>query len=216
MNCIDIRARLPALVYGDVSSEEAVRLREHLAVCPGCQREAMALGQVRALLDAVPAPTAAIDLPRLYRAAAAEQARRVRRWRWTALASLAAAAAVVVAVLLPRLEVRLDQQQLVIRWGAAPPPREVPAPPAPLPQPEAPALAQAPPAGAPEMEQQMRLLSELVPALSADADQRDERRQRELTRLREQMEALQQQMTQFRIATEKDVSALYAAQVPQR
>jgi len=216
MNCTDARARLSAFVYGDLPADEAFQVREHLASCSGCQREHAALGQVRCLLDAVPALAVPSDLSRLYREAAAEQARRSRRWRRLAIATLAAAAAVVLAVLLSRLEVRLDEHQIVVRWGAVPAPREAPAPPVPLPQPEAPLVAQSPPGAEPETEQQLRLLSELVQALAADTDQRDERRQRELTRLQEQIQGLQQQMTQLRIATEKDVSALYAAQFPER
>jgi predicted anti-sigma-YlaC factor YlaD len=211
MNCADVRARLPALLYGDLSADEAGRVRDHLAGCPSCREEQAAFAGVRRLLGAVPAPAGTVDLPRLYRDAAEQHRRRLRRWRRIALASLAAAAAVVLAVLLSRLEVRLDGNQLVLRWGAAPPESPVPAPP---PQPREPPVAVAPPAPATEVEEHLRLLSEAVRALSDDADQRDERRQQEVARLRAQVLALQQQMIELRLATEKDVAALYAAQFP--
>jgi hypothetical protein len=138
---------------------------------------------------------------------------RLRRWRRAACAALVAAAAVVLAVLLSRLEVRLDANQVVVRWGAVPPPPEAPAP-APRPQPEVIVSPQTAAVG--EIEQQLRLLTEVVQALSSDADQHDERRRQELALLRAQVQGLQQQLNELRVATEKDVSALYAAQFPER
>jgi anti-sigma factor RsiW len=212
MNCADVRARLPALLYGDLAADEASCVREHLAGCPSCQREQTAVTQVRHLLQAVPAPPVAVDLPRLYHEAARLQERRLRRWRRVAVASLAAAAAVVLAVLLSRMEIRLDANQAVLRWGAVPAPEQ----PAPLPPPEEHVIAAAPTEATAEVEQQLRLLTELVQALSSDADRRDESRQRELTLLRSQLQTLRQQMTQLRLATEQDVAALYAAQFPEK
>lgn len=212
MNCTDARARLPALLYGDLSADEASQVQAHLARCPSCQKESAALAQVGRLLDAVPAPAVAVDLPQLYREAAERRQRRLRRWRRVAVASLAAAA-VVLVVFLSRVEVRLDAHQLVLRWGAAPAPPEVPSPPAPLPPP---VVVAAPTASADEVEHQLRLLTDLVQALSNDADLRDARRQQEMTRLRAQVQSLQQQLTQLRLVTEKDVAALYTAQFPEK
>jgi hypothetical protein len=216
MNCADARDRLSALLYGDLPGREADRVREHLTRCPSCEGEYTAISQVRRLLDTVPAPALAVDLPRLYREAAERQARRLRRWRRLAVGALAAAAALLAVVFLSRLEVRLDANQLVLRWGDVPAP--VPMPPAPGPIADAPAPV-APPsatASSAEVEQQLRLLAELVQALSQDADRQEERRREEIARLRGQMQLLQQQMTELRLATEKDVSALYAAQFPER
>jgi hypothetical protein len=154
----------------------------------------------------------AVDLPRLYRDAAAGQTRRLRRWRGVAVAALAVAAAVVVALLLSRLEVRIDDHQLVLRWGAVPAPPDQTPRPAP-PREELPMIP-APIASTAEVDQQLRLLRELVQAVSNDADLRDERRQQEIAQLRGRMHGLEQQMTQLRLTTTQDVSALYAAQIP--
>src|SRR5439155_7840756 len=103
MNCAAVRARLASLLYGDLPTAEADEVRQHLAGCPSCREEQTAITGLRPLLDAVPAPAVAVDLPRLYRDAAAGQTRRLRRWRGAAVAALAVAAAVVVALLLSRL-----------------------------------------------------------------------------------------------------------------
>jgi hypothetical protein len=216
MNCADVRLRLPALLYGDLSADEARAVRAHLARCPSCQREQAGVAEVRRLLDAVPAPAVAVDLPRLYREAAARHERRLRRWRRVALASLAAAAAVLLTVLLSRLEIRLDSHQLVLRWGdVAAAPEVHPSPPS-MPQPQERSLAAASAPLTADVEQQLRLLTDLVQALSNDADLRDDRRREEIARLRGQMQYLQQQITQLRLTTEKDLSALYAAQLPEK
>ncbi len=215
MNCADVRARLPALVYGDLPADVADDVRHHLGRCASCEEEYAAIAQLPGLLDAVPAPALAVDLPRLYREAAERQARRLRRWRRVACAALAAAAAIVAVVFLSRLEVRLDANQLVLRWGAPPAPPEVPAPRL-TPEHQPPLVALAPAAPAAEVEQQLRLLSEVVQALSNDADARDGRRRHEIAQLQAQMRSLQQQMAQLRLATERDVSALYAAQLSEK
>jgi hypothetical protein len=213
MTCTDVRARLALLLSGDLPAAEADEVRQHLASCPSCREERTAIVQLRHLLDAVPAPAVAVDLPRLYRDAAEGQARRLRRWRGLAVAALAVAAAIVVALLLSRMEVRVDAHQLVVKWGAAPAspdPAPSPIPPAEE-RPAAPAAA----VSTAEVEQQLRLLRELVQAVSADADLRDGRRQQEIAQLRGRLHGLEQQMTQLRVATERDVSALYA-QLPEK
>jgi hypothetical protein len=215
MNCAVVRARLAALLYGDLTADEAAEVREHLRGCASCQGKQAALAQVRRLLDAVPAPPVTVDLPRLYREAAEQQSLRLRRWRRVACAALAVAAAVVAVVCLSRLEVSLDANQLVLRWGTVPEPPEVPAP-APAPHPEPPMLPPTAAMAPGEVEQQLRLLSDLMRALSDDAEVRDGRRQQEINQLRAQVRGLQQQMAELRLATEKDVSALYAAQFPDR
>jgi hypothetical protein len=214
MNCAAVRARLASLLYGDLPAVEADEVRQHLTRCPSCREEQTAIAQLRPLLDAVPAPAVAVDLPRLYRDAAAGQARRLRRWRGAAVAALAAAAAVIVALLVSRLEMRMDAHQLVLRWGAVPAPPDQAPPPAP-PREERPIIP-APVVSTAEVEQQLRLLRELVQAVSNDADLRDERRQQEIAQLRGRMHGLEQQMTQLRLATARDVSALYAAQLPEK
>jgi anti-sigma factor RsiW len=118
MSCTLARASLPELVYGDLAPELSADLEKHLAACPACRQERAALEQVRQQLDlAPPVPTVAVDLPRLY--AAANRAKPTRRWVRRTLAG-AAVAAVVAFFLLVKLEVRLEGQQLIVRWGAVP------------------------------------------------------------------------------------------------
>jgi hypothetical protein len=213
MNCADVRLRLPALLYGDLPPGEADEVRQHLGRCDRCRDEHASLSRVRRLLDEVPAPAVTVDLPQLYREAAEQQARRLRRWRRVACASLAAAAAVVLALLLSRAELRLDANQVVLRWGAAAAAPE-PLPPAPRPEPPVIAVAQTTPTA--EIEQELRLLSEVVQTLSDDADSRDEQRRHEIARLRAQVSALQRQLADLRLATDKDVAALYSAQLSEK
>jgi hypothetical protein len=212
MNCTDVRARLPALLYGDLPSGEADQVRLHLGRCDSCRNEYAALADVGRLLDAVPAPAVTVDLAGLYREAAARESRRLGRWRRIAWAALATAAAVVLALLLSRVEVRLDANQVVVRWGAVPVPPEPP----PAPRPEPPVIAVAQTAPTAEIEQQLRLLNEVVQTLSNDADSRDERHRNEIDRLRAQVTALQRQLADLRLATEKDVADLYATQIPEK
>lgn len=117
MTCRDASDRLPGLLYDDLPAEEADRLRAHLRGCAACRREFAALAGVRRLLGAAPAPAAEVDLPRLYREAGRRSERS--RGRQTLLVSLVAAAA-LLAVALPRLELRFEAHQLVVRWGAPP------------------------------------------------------------------------------------------------
>jgi predicted anti-sigma-YlaC factor YlaD len=212
MNCADVRRRLPALLYGDLPAGEADEVRQHLGRCDHCRNEHASLTRVRRLLDVAPAPAAAVDLPRLYREAAEQQARRLRRWRRVACASLAAAAAGVLA-LLSRAELRLDANQVVLRWGAS---ATAPEPPPPAPRQEPPVVVVAQSTSTAEIEQELRLLNEAVQTLSNDADSRDERRRLEIARLRAQVSSLQKQLADLRLATEKDVAALYAAQLSEK
>ncbi len=215
MNCADVRARLTAFAYGDLSETEASQVRQHLGRCLACEQERRAITEVQRLLDAVPAPTVAVDLPRLYRDVADGHGRQVRRWRFVALAGLAAAV-VVAALLVSHLEVRVDANQLVLRWGAGPtaPDRPELPPPAP-PRPQETTTA-APLISTAEINQQLRMLRELVQAISDDADLREQRRQREIAALQNRMRGLEQQMTQLRLAAQREVTALYTAQVAEK
>jgi hypothetical protein len=68
---------------------------------------------------------------------------------------------------------------------------------------------------APELQEQVRILAELVQLLATDLDARDQRHQEDLARLQAQLEAVRQQQAQWRLATERDVDALYVAQFGQ-
>jgi hypothetical protein len=202
MNCAKVRDRLPALLYGDLPPGEASALRDHLAACPACRQEHAALEGIRRALDMVPAPAVRVDLPRLYREAAARQVRRAGRWRWAA-AACGAAAAVLLVVLGLRLEVRVESQQLVVRWGTAPEKVIVP-PPGPGPRAESP-----PPS--PDVEERLRVLSELIHALADDVAARDEQEQQRVDRVRARLDELQRQGNRRMSETERNVAALYVA-----
>src|SRR5205814_5706586 len=115
VTCDDVRDRLPAHLYSDLSSAETVAVQAHLTACADCRHEFTALTGVRAALDAGPTPAVAVDLPRLYRAAADRQRLHLRRWRRVALAGTALAAALLLLLLGMKLDVRAGGQQVVVR-----------------------------------------------------------------------------------------------------
>jgi Putative zinc-finger len=205
MNCSHIRAHLPQWLYGDLPPDAAAQVAAHLAICADCRREGEALKQVRQALDAVPAATAEVDLPRLYRTVAQTQERRLRRWRRIALTLGGLAAALVLLAALPSLEVRCEDHQFVVRWGAPPPlpPAVQPVPPPPheseVERPQFVSVT------APDVEDSLRKLSDLVQLLADDASKRDERSRREL-------ETLRAQLKELRVSMDRDVAALYAVQ----
>ena len=202
-NCPQTRAALADLLYGELPPAEVEAVQKHLVGCPACQAEYAALRQVRAALDAAPAPADPpnVDLARLYREAARHQARRLRRWRRLAVAALAVAAALLVAVGL-KLEVRLERHQFVLRWAAAQ--AEAPRTAPPLPVARQPAR--------PERDAEVRLVKELIHLLAEDVKVRDDRQQEALLALQERLDALGVQVNERWAATERDVSALYTAQ----
>src|SRR5262245_39880011 len=130
MNCEQARALLPEHLYADAPAAQRDELRLHLEQCPACGEAWRGLQNVRQLLDAAPAPAIQVDLPLLYQEARALDDRRMRRWRRLAYASLAAAAVLLILALL-RFEVRWDQRELVLGWGAPTPPIVVQPEPAP-------------------------------------------------------------------------------------
>jgi Putative zinc-finger len=213
MNCSHARADLPALLYGDMKPEEAAGLTEHLASCPDCRGEHAALKQVRSLLDAVPVPDVALDLPRLYRGVAERQAMRLRRWRRGAVLALVAAAAVVLLAVGVNLHVQMDANQATLRWGS-PPPDPVPTPPAP--QTPSPVVTRVEYRSLPEIEDQLRILSELVQMLANDLETRDQRQQAELARLQVRLQNLQRLAAEHWTATERDIEGIYTLQLSQK
>ena len=54
MNCPEIRAALPDLLYGELKPALVETVQSHLAGCAGCQAELAALRQVTGLLDKLP------------------------------------------------------------------------------------------------------------------------------------------------------------------
>ncbi len=210
MNCSDVRALLPLSIYGDLKPEEATSVEEHLTTCPACRRERAELDQVRAALAAVPVPTVRVDLPGIYRQTAERQALRTRRWRRATL-TLGAVAAALLLVIGLRLEVRLGANEVRFSWGGPtpdkpqPPAKQAPAPPAQVQNRPASPLV-------PNTEERLRLMNELIHALTTDIETRDFQQQQRLVRLHERLDRLSDQTSRWPTQTERDVAALLTAQ----
>jgi hypothetical protein len=202
MKCIDVRAALPLLVYGEPSSQDAA-LREHLTVCPACRREYGALAGVRRLLDDANVPRIAVDLPQIHHILAGRQLRRERHWRRAAVALGTVAAVLLLAVGL-RWEVRLDANQLVVRWSDPPA-----GGPGVLPVQSNDRRDAGPTVPSESIEAELRVLSDLIHALKQDADERDQHSAERLDRLEKRVRALQSQSDLRWTATEENVAALY-------
>ncbi len=210
MNCPEASLRLPDLVYDTLPAADRAALEAHLAGCPRCRAEAAALGQVRQLLAADPAPPVQVDVPALYREAGRRQARALRRTRFLAAVSVAALALVSLALVL-RLEITLQPGAVVVRWGPAPLQKPI-APPAP----EREQVKVRPlPTEGPGRAEQLKLLSELVQALADDARARDYQHQRDVAGLQAQIDNLQRQAGRWS-AAERDIAAIYSVQFPNR
>ncbi len=214
MNCSQIRALLPEWLEGDMALAAAGTIEAHLAGCAECRREGEALKQVRQALDSVPAAAVEVDLPRLYRTAVEIQERRARRWRRGAVMVGGIAAALALFAVLPVLEIRIEAHQLVARWGAPPlgPSAALPAPAPPEPAADRTTFVAT---TAPDVEERLRMLGDLVQMMADDAGKRDERRRRDLETLRSQMSDLREQSRLWRLSAERDVAALYAVQFSQ-
>jgi anti-sigma factor RsiW len=202
MTCLEARARLAALLYGDLPAEEAEAVRKHLAGCSACLAEQAALRRIRRLLDEAPAPPEVhVDVPRLLEEAAARRARVRRRWR-RAAGGVAVAAAILLVLFL-KFQVRVESQQLVIRWGAvaeAPPAPTIPAPHHEMLQPEVTAA-------------DFQLLRQLVHALAENVELLDADHKQDVARLDERLNQIEQQAQQRWHATERLVSAVATIQL---
>lgn len=202
MNCKHVRELLPLLTYGDLAGDERSAIEAHLSQCAACRTELAALNQVRGLLDESPTPAARADVSSMLWLDSDRQRRTARRWRLAALAALAAT--ILLAAM--RLEVRLDQRQMVIRWGKAEPAIQV------IQQPQPPVIVRPEPAASTEVAERLKVLNELVHALAANVEAGDRDRRDELERLRKEIAAMQKLEQKRWAATERDVSALYTAQ----
>jgi anti-sigma factor RsiW len=190
MKCDEVRSLLPEHASGGLPDPLGLGVETHLAGCPACLAEYQALRKVCQALDAAPAPVVQLDPGVVREEALRRERRRARRWRRAALAAAAAAVLLAGLALLPRLEVRFEGHQFVVRWGAEPQKSVAPAPPAP-----------------PE-DDRLRQLETLVQALAADVQGRDLQRLQELLALQEQIDRLRQEAARLRVSTEQDVSTL--------
>jgi len=213
MHCHDIRAVLPGLLYGDLRPAEALAAQSHLAGCPACQAEFAGLQQVSAMLDKLTLPPVRVDVPRILQEAQAWQERSVRRWRRAAL-GLGGVAAAVVIVMLLKLEVRVDGQQVVVRWGDVPaaegPPREHIAPGSAKNLPahgNTNGQQQARPVPPEVSRADLKLIRELIHALAADVNGRDQQQQESLAELQGQVDRLEREAQDRWAATVRYVAA---------
>ncbi len=213
MNCPEVYEHLPALVYDRLDPALRAEVEKHVVECSTCRRERAALERTRRLLDAPSTPEMCVDLPRLYREAAELDARRARRWRRAALTVTAAAAAAALVAVALRLEVRVEAHQVVMRWGT--PSLPEPAPPDPSPPVRTASLAPEEMQRLAALEDQLRLVSQIVHALADSADTRDHQRRREITQLREQFEELRRQTVQRWTAACKYAETLFTAKLHQ-
>ena len=203
MTCSDIRDRLPLLLYGDLAGTERNAVDAHLAGCPACGKELAALRQVGRLLDE---PSAALD----FKAGApatgwtpaphprTAQRRPPRIGRLAAMAGIAA----LVLIAVTRMDIRIDQRQITVRWGRSEPvsvePRE--------------AIVRHEVIVPTALDERLTLLNELVHALAASQEDGDGQRRDEIARLREEIASMQRHSLERWKETERDVSALYTAQ----
>ena len=206
MNCADVRDGLPAFLYGDLVAEARVPIQEHLTTCDACRRELAALRQLRQVLNRIPVPKVDVDLPLLYHQAAAQQERRMRRWRRLAGGLVALAAGLGFIAFGLHLELRLEAHQVVLRWGTPPPSPE----PVSRATGAQAALASARPVSSPT-EEQLQLLGDLVRALAEDVALRDQRQQQQLASVQLRLQEWQRLTAQRWRAAEQDLAALYAA-----
>jgi hypothetical protein len=165
------------------------------------------LERVRQALTAVPAPTVQVDLARLFQEAAERQTRQARRWRRSALA-LGAVAALLLLALGLNVQVHFAGRQLTVTWGLAPADQPGSAPKAP------PVVAdRKAPRPAPDIDERLRVMNDLIHALAADVETRDEQQRQKLTALQEQITVLRQQANYQWRATEQNAAALRVVQV---
>lgn len=197
MNCEQARAMLPEYVYGDLAAGPRQELAQHLMGCSACGAAKRDLDALRQGLDAAPPPKARVDLAALYRDVAGGERRQRRRWRRLAWTASAAAAVLLIAFGL-RIEVRSHDREIVIGWG-------LPSKPAP-----APAAIEAP-AVPPTLLTEFQLVKELIHALAADVEQRDQQRLEALTALEKRLDTATAMSNNRWNTTQNNVRALYTA-----
>jgi len=205
MNCAQAQARLLDWCYRDLPTDIAGDVEKHLTGCLDCQKARAALAGLGRLLDqAMAPPHVNVDIAKLYGEAHRRRLKRTRRWRLaTALAGLAAA---VVLLFIVKWEVRVDGQQVVLRWGTAPEAPTLAAPQLSTPAKDGAGASQVTPAD-------LRLALDLIHALAADVESRDSETQEALRRLSARLEFQQAQAQARWEATERFVSALNTIQI---
>src|SRR5579864_2370547 len=120
----------------------------------------------------------------------------MRFWRRLAVACCGAAAVLVISALVLRIEIRLEPQQVVLRWGSEPHDRvAVQSLPKALPSSK---MASSEGDLSPATEEQLRLISQLIHALADTAEDRELRWRQEFVQLRGELRDLQHRTVQWR------------------
>jgi hypothetical protein len=205
MNCGEVREQWTELIYGECGPAIKAALQEHLAGCPTCRREYAGLRQLLSRLDSVPAPDVQVDLPALYRQAAAEAKHRGRRWRRLALGASAAAALLALVAIGLRVEARLEPNQLVLRWGSFPRAEAL----SPAKAADSPPADQANQPSAASFVEELQLHSQLIHALADGFQDLERQGRRNADQVQARLQAMQQQNSQRWLAIHRTLDALY-------
>jgi Putative zinc-finger len=192
MTCQHVRSQLALFVYGDLSATEAAQVETHLQACAACVHEIETLRRLRGSLDAVPAPPTNVNLARLFQAAWQQEQRRGRRSRRWALAVTPVAATILLVLLAANLRIGWQEGGLTIAWRPAPvPPIDLPQKPTPLREED---IRTA------DLDRRLETLTDIVHALAANLDSRDQREQADVAELRGRIQLLQQEILRLRAA----------------
>src|SRR5262249_42310126 len=144
----------------------------------------------------------AVDLAGIYQDRLARARRRSRLWQLAG----GLAVAVCALLLLLRIDIRVNAQQLVLRWGQ----------PEPVIQERViPEVVQASPSSAEpsqEVLERLRLMDELIHALADSVEVNDQKRHDDLLQLQRELAALQRRSELQFVETHQDMNALYTAQ----
>jgi anti-sigma factor RsiW len=206
MNCQQVRPQLAELLYGDVAPLEKTDVEKHLAYCAECSSEYRALANVRRLLDLPKAPASGAGLPGVYRLLAERQAERMRRWRRVALALAGVAALLAIFALGVRFEARMEQGQLVLRWGPVPKRALEQQPDSPA---SGPSERPAEPVSVRALEDQLHTVSKILHALADDLRELERREQLNTADLHARLKEVQEHSLRRLAALERNVEALY-------
>jgi len=209
MSCADVQPQLIDWLYGELSEQEEERLREHLAGCDSCRRQADELRGSLQLLELAPEAQARVDVRRLYRHAAARSETSRRRWRRTAVAACAATL-LVAAVAFGRLRIESHAGYLVFSWGggAAADVQAVDSSVKDVP-PEVSVVLADPWPTLKRHGERLATLDELAQLLVTEVDSTDRRRRLDIAGLERKLNEIERQMASRWLALDRDVRAMY-------
>jgi hypothetical protein len=201
MNCTDVKAQLTFLFSQNPDLIDELEIRVHLANCSNCQQEWQELTQLGRLLDANPALPVTVDLLSLYRRAAQQETRSNRRWRWLGMAASLLALVGGGWAIWGRAEIRLNRQELALRWGEPSRPD--------APSRDSPQESKSPIPSLDRRDEQIEVLSAMVRAMVEELQTVELRQRRDRADLDVRVSGLQEQTLKRWLALQKDMDALY-------